>query len=527
MGCKSIVEQLAEALGKDTVNNTDQIPVVTNNTLYRVKIGDLASSLGLTGSLTSLNSGGATPVLLGTSPNYQIRGISAGTGVSVTVNPQNTVSVAANVKNAGNSDAGQPLIVNSQASQLNFRRLKAGRGINLTTNNNSIIVENAEVAVSSKTIIVNSLNDLPVAVGGVITLADDTIYFFTNDISTANRFVVGVSTVLTSNDPFVTVLTYTGSGAMFTLQNGTQGFKELGISCPNGALFDSSAATTGSLLLRYLLLYQVKDLGTLKHPSVGIYDIFAAQHTGQGFVYDDNVSGARFRTVNVTIENTTNNAAELINLGAATFDELEIDSWQSLNTVAGQTFLTGATNGDNLTAKAIGFVSKCTIKGDMQGLSVIDADSPNWSFSDNNSIADSIPRGQISLNAPTTTSIGTTGLPVVINGVFTEAEASQFETNVNGRVTYKGVKDRYTRLDCTVSLEPVTGSNKRLSLQFVISGADQSVTKIERTISAGDSSVISIDWGFVLSTDDFIELAVTNETDTTNIQVNQALLRCS
>ena len=50
MGCKTIPEQLAVALGKSTVNNSDTFPVVTNDTLYRVTIGDLSTSLIRVGS---------------------------------------------------------------------------------------------------------------------------------------------------------------------------------------------------------------------------------------------------------------------------------------------------------------------------------------------------------------------------------------------------------------------------------------------------------------------------------------------
>jgi len=258
MGCKTIVEQLNEALGKETVKNTDTFALVENGVLYRVTIGNLATSLGLSGALTSIEAGPATPILKGTAPDYEIRGIYGGPGVSVSVGPQDTIEVAAQLRNAGGSSAGASLVKNITANPLQLRRIKAGQGIDIEQTSDSVIVTNTEVAVTNKTVIVSELSDFPDAVSGVITLADGADYLLVNDINTANRFVAGSDTVLRSVDPRINTLTYTGTGTMFTTTNGNQVIKELTINCPNGTFVDTSGNTTGTFLLRWVAFGNVK-----------------------------------------------------------------------------------------------------------------------------------------------------------------------------------------------------------------------------------------------------------------------------
>lgn len=524
MSCPTIKKAFQDSLNKTTLSNADEILVFDNGTIYNVTYGTFVTELGATGSITGENGGSATPVLSGSAPNYTIRGIVGGNGISSQVNAQGSITLDTQIENLGSSQDGLPLIPNTQAAKIGYRRLLAGQGIEIIEDPNSLVIANTEIGVTSKTVIVNDLSDFPDPVSGVITLADNKAYLISNDIATSNRFVLGQNTVIFSNDPFTVTLTYTGSGSMFTFVNGGQSIKQIGLACPNGSLFDSSGVTSGTLLLRYLLISNVKNLGTLKHSFTGIYDVNIVLHTGQGFVYLG-ATNARFRTQNVILQQTTNASATMLNLNGATFSYFELASWQMLNTAAGQTFLSGLVDGDNLTAGNIGFVNRAVINGQMQPLANIQPSDSNWDFTDCNKIEDTMPRAQIYLTAPATTTITNIGAPVVTAGTFASNIASQFDTNVNGRATYRGIRRNFTRVDITASVEPISGSNKNIGLVFFLNGVEVPETEVDVNVSSSDPKVISVDWGFELDTGDFIEVFVVNNTDTVNIRVNQLLMR--
>lgn len=524
MGCPTIKKAFEDSLRKNELANTDQVLVYDNGTIYNVTYGTFVSELGATGSLSSIGSLDATPVLTGVDSDYKLRAIKGGNGISTQVDGNGNILLNAQIDNLGGTQDGLAIARNTQSPTIGIRRLIGGQGIQISEDRNSLIIENTEIGVTNKTVIVNEINDFPDPIGGVITLSDNTAYLLANDISTSNRFVLGQNTVIFSNDPFICTLTYSGTGSMFTFVNGVQGIKEIGISCPNGTLFDSSNVTTGNLLVRWCLIKTVKNLGTLKHSNVGIYDTLIQLHTGQGFVYSNTVN-ARLKVKNLIFLQTTNNAATLIDLNGSTFDSLNISLCEVLSSVLGQTFLSGLPDGANLTNGTIGFVNNCNIVGSMVGLAGITSSDVGWDFTDCNKIADTEPRAQLHLSTPATTNVISSNTDYVISGVFVEDIASLFETNVNGRATYKGIRNKYVRVDTTISFEPVSGTNKDLTVGLMVNGVVQSETKILRRVSTGESAVVSIDWGFELSTNDFVEIVVSNNTDTTDIKVNQVLLR--
>lgn len=523
MGCKTIVEQLADALGTNSVSNTDTIAIVVNNTLYRVTVADFITAMGLSGAITGINGGSATPILKGTAPNYEIRGIVGASGITCSVNGNDSVDIAASLANAGGSGDGSEVIVNPASSTIAFRRIKAGNGIQITQESNRLIIDNTEVAVTNQTVIVSELSDFPTAVSGVITLQDDKDYLVVNNITTSNRFVLGSNTVLRAVDPYTVTLGYTGTGNMFTCVDGNQSIKEIQINCPNGSFADSNN-TTGNLLLRWIRFAAVKNMGNLDKQIIGIYNLFLTLFTGSGFTTDSLVS-ARLTVQNVTCLQSTGSGMTFIDLNGSTYNSLDIENVSFLNTISGQTFLSGSAAGANLTAGTIGFLSKLNIQGDMAALDTISSNDAGWDFTDCNKIKDTDPHGLTYLSAPATTTIVAASTPVIVNGTFTEKEVQVYETNSNGRVTYKGRRDKFARIDITIALEPSSGTNKNIEVSIFKNGTKITETAVVRVISAGSAGIVSIDWAETLQTNDFIEVAVANNTDTVNVQVNQLLLR--
>lgn len=526
MGCPTIKKAFEDSLNKADINNTDEFLVYDNGTIYNVTFGDMALQMGLTGALTGQNGGGAVPVLNGTAPDYLIRGIVGGNGISAQLNVSGSITINANLQNAGGASAGQALIVNNAADQIKFRRLKAGSGIQISSNAESLTITNSQAIATGNTVLVASMDDFPAAVGGVITLADNTIYNVINQLSTSSRFLFGANTVLTSPDGFVCGITYTGVGAMLTFQDGISGANEIGLSAPNGSLIDTSGVTSGALLMRFIYVGEVKDLGVLETPSVGLYDWFIILHTGNGFTFG-NTANRRLNINNITFAQTTLASADIFELGNSTFVAFNIDVMTFLSTTTGQNFIKGLAAGANINSSSIGYVSKVTIAGDMTMLDGITVNDSGWDFTDNNKVADTDPAAALSLNSATATTISVAGTPVQINGTFTAQNAQQYTVAASGTVTYRGRRNKLARVDMTVSLEPSSGTNKDLFLQIAKNGTVIAVTKITRRASAGAATVVSIDWLVQLSTNDTVSVWVGNSTDTTSVLVNQCLLRVS
>jgi hypothetical protein len=524
MGCKTIPEQLAEALQKSAMNNTDELAVVVNGTLYSVSFGDLATQMGLTGALESLGNSG-TPVLTGTAPDYKIAKLLGSQGVQVSTNGDGSVALKALLADAGAASDGSPIIKDRTATTIALKRLRAGNGISITNESNRLTIENTEVAVSNNTVIVSEISDLPTAVGGVITLEDNKDYLFVSDVTTSNRFVLGADTVVRAVDPFTVTLTYTGTGVMFTCPNGRQGIKEISISCANGTVFGGSPGVIGNLLVRFVYFNSVKHFGTIYKPFFGLFDCLIITHTGQGFSWPTGATEQRLRMNNINVLNTTSATMTFLDLQDAVFNSFDIRSVIFQDTVPGQTFLSGVAAGANMSGQTIGYVNNVSIQGLMAMLDTITTDEAGWNFGECNKIPDTNPHSLLYLSAAANTTIATASTPVVVNGTFTSEAAQVFTNNVNGRATYIGKRSAFKSLSLTISLEPVSGTGKDLAVYFAKNGAVIAATKVNRTSSSGSSAVVNVDWGAELVTNDYIEVFVANDTDSTSILVNQMLLR--
>lgn len=527
MGCPTVKKAFEDSLKKSEVKNSDEFLVYDHGTVYSVTYGDIAVQLGVTGSLSSLGSG--VQVLTGTAPNYQIRTIQGGNGVSAQQNISGGITLSANLRNAGNNADGQGIVVSTNVDPVSFRRLKAGAGISLTQTANNITIENTQATggSASNLVVVSEVSDFPTPAAGVITLADNTEYQIIANIATSNRFVMGSNTVVSGVDPFVTELSYTGTDTMFTFTSGNSGFSDVALKAANGQLLDASSVVSGTLLFRFTRWAEVKDLGVLGHSNTAINNSFIVLHTGAGFSFGANVTDGRLNIDALTIASTTSATSTFVDLGTSIFDALSINNVSFLSTVLGQTFLSGVAGGGNIGGSKIGLVSRVTINGDMAALNGIANDDPGWDFTDNNKTQDTDPHAVLFLSAPASTTIVTAGTPVQVNGTFTQDDVQVYSTTAAGAANYLGRRPQFVRIDVTMSFEPASGTNKDIFAQIAVNGTPLTATKVIRTASAGSAAVVSIDWAATLSQNDSVTIMVGNDTDTIAVNVNQLLIRCA
>jgi len=410
-------------------------------------------------------------------------------------------------------------VVDLTADQPKFRSLNAGTGINISASNGQIQIALSAIPAGTKTVIVNDINDFPAAVAGVITLADNTEYAVRNDISTANRFVLGDNCVLTGSDAAVIALTYTGTGIMFTSLNKTWTLADIAINCTSGAFVDFDG--TG------VEIFQIRN-SVVAADTLGTIDDFAGIHfddlqlavTTEGLLFGG-ANGVILLEANLT----TIAAGTLYDLGTATFGSFSVtDAFVTLNGTS--VFMDGAASSANIDVGGLGSVHNCRFFGAGTPLQTIDPNDLRWQFFINDDIADTHKdclMSQISNATETVISVAST--PVKLAGTWTDEESQQFTTDATGKMTYIGVKDIDLNVDMSFSGAPVSGTNKDITFYVAKNGSVVTNSGAANRISSGSPARTSLMWRISLSTNDYIEAFVENNTDTINMLVTDAVLR--
>ncbi len=368
-------------------------------------------------------------------------------------------------------------------------------------------------------ITVRTASDLPAPSAGVITLADRTEYFFANDFSTSDRFVLGASTLIRGPDSGLVTLTYTGTGVMFTSTK-TWRIERIRVDCATGTFF--SMIGTGAEVI------QVVDMTVTSCDVIGnIEDIAAAQISNVSFE-DIKTNGISFTGNMSTYISATDlivlNGGTMFDLGTATFDNLSIDGANTAILAAGTTFLSGAAASANINAGGLGSLEDTRFSGTGTRLSGVTTSDALWQFFSNDDIPDTRPCGLASFNTPTTTTAAV-NTPTLIVGTWTPEDASQFTMSVAGRGTYNGGKDFRASISCSVAIEAASGSNKNITAYIAKDGTVVPNSGITAQVSSNDPRTIGLMWEETLSTTDFVEIFIENNTDGVGLTVNKGTMR--
>lgn len=132
------------------------------------------------------------------------------------------------------------------------------------------------------------------------------------------------------------------------------------------------------------------------------------------------------------------------------------------------------------------------------------------------------PHGSLSLNTPAATAIAVAGTYVKMAGTTDlDAGAYDFDMPADNRLRYTEDIDRHVHVTASVTMQAVAGVNQVMAVQIAINGALQPET-IGKGISkaAGDPTSIFVHWDGDISLNDYIEVWVTNETSTNNVQAD-------
>ncbi len=373
---------------------------------------------------------------------------------------------------------------------------------------------------------VNLLSDLPTAAAGKITLLANTTYLLGASVN------IGTDFLLFSNGSgiqclgaFTSTLTYTGTVPMFQGDNANARIKDINLLCAASNVYGWSDSTPGTsiiiitdvLVIACLAVGVFNDINTLViNGSTVVSCTTGISYTGSS------ISGTRLSSINFISTSVTFIGLDFT---GATLNNVNIDG-MVMSGGAGSIGIKGDAGSVNLATDRIGHVSEVQFQGVTTPLSGITIDDVRWNFQQNGDLADTMPDALTSLTAnATNTVIAGANTPTLVLGTWTQARASQYATTAAGRITLNSERDVVTPIDATISIEPVSGTNKILRAYIALNGTVITASGLSTHVDVSDPKILTIPWQVNLSKDDFLEVFVENETDAVDILVSDATFR--
>jgi len=499
---------------------------VSGGTNFQITLADFLAALNVTGAIAQVGSPISTPVLDKQGTVNNIRNLENGSGVKASVSPQNGIKLDHTFKSGSPpSGASIPILTDITKTNPIVRSAVAGNGMQIFANGDSVVFQATGGPSSTGTVIVNSLSDLPVPVGGVITLVTDVTYFPQSivDIS-PNRLLIDTGNVaLESNNRLSRGFTTTNTGALITVKNSfvVPIIKEMILLSPNGSVFDVQAGA--GIVFNDIVNFdaavasKVTAAANISFRNYSIVNFGFGQPKGIQFFgacQELNVSNGLYQDWD----------GILYDFGTATFaNGFLFGPNIRFNAGASETVMAGSAA--TIASGALGQCSHNKFLGLANKLSGFNENTDGYEFIGNQGVDDT-DVDSLSVNtAGTTVIIATIDTPVKIAGTWIDIESSQFTVDLSGRVTYNGLKTRSLPVDLALSADPASGTNKDFTVYVALNGSVITNSGVPARASSGDVLAMMVPWQIEFSTGDFIEMFLENNTDTTDFDVTRAQIR--
>lgn len=380
--------------------------------------------------------------------------------------------------------------------------------------------------VGTNTVIVRQLSDLPTPSGGKHVLLANTSYRFGADVDIGTNFLeFGSGTDIVSAGAFTTILTYTGTGSMLVGVDVNATIQSITLDAPNAQVFDFKETTgdTRVVLISDVLILNCLTTGTVEKLRTLVVDGISSLNCTKGFVFlGANQTGIRLTSVALLSTSTsyigldfTGSTQKTVNINGVIFEG-----------GAGSIGIKGDTASTNITSGFLANVGQVQFTGVTTPLSGITVDDIRWNFQGNGVVSDTMPDAMVSLtNNATDTVIAGVDTPTKVLGTFVVERASHFTGDTAGRITYTGERDLTTPIDACLTLDPVSGTNKVVRAYIALNGTIITNSGKAIQIDSADPREITLMWQLTLTTNDFLEIFIENETDAVDFTVVDAILR--
>ena len=369
-------------------------------------------------------------------------------------------------------------------------------------------------------------SDFPTQDATTITLEANTQYSISQSFSTAKNFICQSGSSFTCGSIDGPTVSFTGTGAMFSGTDVDFYIHEARIDpgITNEAYNFTDTIGGQKKFLHFLV--QVNNcarFGTFTDMLNVQIENSNSPNANDGVVFSG-TSGVIFSFTKFALTSTSS-SFKGVDLGTATATIIE---FSNLFFVApsGAFGVSGLANNGNVPTGRLAMVANCEFLGGMTDLENITSDDTRWLFSNNNPTKDTFPDALLSFRANVTeTVISAANTPVIVNATWVENQVSQFTTTSAGRATYQGEKALPAPIDVSAGLISSGGGSIDVTLYLALNGTVISASGVQNSISGSDAQTVSIPWQTTLNEDDYIEVFVENNTNTTNIIVEYCTLR--
>lgn len=380
------------------------------------------------------------------------------------------------------------------------------------------------VVVPQNRIVVNSKDDLPSPVGGVITLSGGIQYLFGNDVDLgADRLVLGSGTSIAGLETISITISYSGTGDLLTWVDATVTVRNIAFSLPSGRLFNGT--NSGQVIrMQDVVVVNCDRIGVFSGTPIPRFTFFTCLNVVAGGI-DFGASTVPNLLYGPGLTNIT--AGILFDLGTATFDTLTINA-ADVDLGAGATFLSGLASSGNINTGGIGAVNDCRIDGAGTILSGVDPQDVRWEFNGSDDIQDTAVGALAhSKNNALATTITTVNTPVKINAAWTTERQSKFTADSTGRLTYNGEKDLGVTLIITCTAQPTSGTNKDYTVYVAKGNGGPAAVIADSGMSnradSGNPKNTSLAWSLTMQQGDFVEVWIENNTDAQDFVVSDVI----
>ena len=120
--------------------------------------------------------------------------------------------------------------------------------------------------------------------------------------------------------------------------------------------------------------------------------------------------------------------------------------------------------------------------------------------------------------------IATAGTPVKVAGTFVVGDVSGFTADTTGKITETESGTTRHVINAILSMTAASGTNHQCSIYIALNGSVIATTRMTNTITAGLSRSMATFANIELTTNDYIEIYVSNDSTTDNLIVSRAVL---
>lgn len=373
-------------------------------------------------------------------------------------------------------------------------------------------------------VIINSIDDFPTPVGGVIQLEDNKIYHIGVQIVTSNRFICGQNNLFTSGNPFWPALIYTGVSTMFTGYNVSFALDRIVISCPNAPAFDfgADAGQSPTFGLNLAVIAECQKAGTFSNlRAINITNASFFSCTA-GLTIDGTDNWDAFTVLRFRVESSV--AITGFDITSSVFRSFELNGYLISGGV-GSIGLSGLPNNANIQPGSIASIQRCEFLSNVTPLSGISIDDIRYSFISNSGLQDSTAAVNPYLTTQTTVPISAVSTYVKVNqSNWSSTEASRLSVSADGDVTNDLEKPIKVEITGSITLEKVGGGADLLTARLVYNDLPNDPQSVVTELGTDNTNPTNIGLVgiFNLNPGDSVSIYVANQNSTSNVIVNYA-----